>query len=331
MSTTLATGGRVHSPVSRDATAFAYDDSTLVWVGQDAPGPALHPDARRLDLEGRWVAPAFVECLAEGLSAEAATAAGTVPAGLDDPVAVPEAAAAVRAGRRVVASARDDLDRLGTELAALASELGGPAVARCTPTLVGTPASPIGEETLAALARVGVVLLLRPLVDPLDGLDVVRLAREGVVIALSCREGDGVDPWGAMRALVEVPGGHGLSPRAAFTAATRGSRAAGVKADATDLVRGAASISFCRRGPRERCSDRSRPSMRTRTLPPALSPVRSFSLPKWDSPGTYGSFCCSCPKSPPPPKAPLVPAKASTTPTSHASAIHFARRATKCP
>ena len=228
MSTTLATGGRVHSPVSRDATAFAYDDSTLVWVGQDAPGPALHPDARRLDLEGRWVAPAFVECLAEGLSAEAVTAAGTVPAGLDDPVAVPEAAAAVRAGRRVVASARDDLDRLGTELAALASELGGPAVARCTPTLVGTPASPIGEETLAALARVGVVLLLRPLVDPLDGLDVVRLAREGVVIALSCREGDGVDPWGAMRALVEVPGGHGLSPRAAFTAATRGShRAAG--------------------------------------------------------------------------------------------------------
>ncbi|MBB0968452.1 amidohydrolase, partial [Dietzia aerolata] len=65
MPATLATGGRVLTPASRDATALAYEDGLVAWAGSDAPGPALFPDARRVDLAGDWVAPAFVELLTE--------------------------------------------------------------------------------------------------------------------------------------------------------------------------------------------------------------------------------------------------------------------------
>ncbi len=59
--TTLLVGGRVHTPSSPDATAMAVTDGTVVWVGQDAPGRALHPDAEVVDLHGAFVAPAFVD------------------------------------------------------------------------------------------------------------------------------------------------------------------------------------------------------------------------------------------------------------------------------
>lgn len=59
--TTLLTGGRIHSPASPDATAMAVTDGTVVWVGQDGPGRALHPDAEELALDGAFVAPAFVD------------------------------------------------------------------------------------------------------------------------------------------------------------------------------------------------------------------------------------------------------------------------------
>ncbi|GAA5123347.1 amidohydrolase [Haloechinothrix salitolerans] len=59
--TTLLTGGRIHSPSSPDATAMAVTDGTVVWVGQDGPGRALHPDAEEIELDGAFVAPAFVD------------------------------------------------------------------------------------------------------------------------------------------------------------------------------------------------------------------------------------------------------------------------------
>ncbi|WP_277681144.1 amidohydrolase [Saccharomonospora azurea] len=59
--TTLLVGGRVHTPSSPDATAMAVTDGTVVWVGQDGPGRALHPDAEVIDLDGAFVAPAFVD------------------------------------------------------------------------------------------------------------------------------------------------------------------------------------------------------------------------------------------------------------------------------
>jgi len=75
--TTLLTGGRIHSPSSPDATAMAVTDGTVVWVGQDGPGRALHPDAVEVPLDGAFVAPAFVDAHVH------ATATGLHLAGAD--------------------------------------------------------------------------------------------------------------------------------------------------------------------------------------------------------------------------------------------------------
>ncbi|MFD4190392.1 amidohydrolase [Amycolatopsis thermoflava] len=76
-STTLLLGGRIHSPSNPDATAMAVKDGTIVWIGQDGPGRALHPDARVEDLDGAFVAPGFVDAHVH------ATATGLHLAGVD--------------------------------------------------------------------------------------------------------------------------------------------------------------------------------------------------------------------------------------------------------
>lgn len=63
MTTQLLLGGMVYSsPAVPDATAMAVTDGTVVWVGTDDVGRALHPDAHVIDLQGRFVSPAFVDC-----------------------------------------------------------------------------------------------------------------------------------------------------------------------------------------------------------------------------------------------------------------------------
>ena len=224
MTATLATSGRILSPGSRDSTALAHDRGTVVWVGQDVPGIALHPDADRVDLAGDWVAPAFVEPLADGLDPARAAELGCVLGAVPAPQPVEEAGERITEGRRVVVSADADLPALAAALGRAAEEFGGPAVARCTPMIVGTPH--LDEPTLVALARVGTVVLLRPLLDDLSGVDLVRLAGQGLVLAASLRRGDDLAPWEALRALTRTADGRGLSPRAAFTAATRGAHRA---------------------------------------------------------------------------------------------------------
>ncbi|MGW0634723.1 amidohydrolase [Nocardia salmonicida] len=61
MSTQLLIGGRFYSSSSPDATAMAVTDGTVVWLGAEAPGRAMHPDAEIVDLDGAFVAPAFVD------------------------------------------------------------------------------------------------------------------------------------------------------------------------------------------------------------------------------------------------------------------------------
>lgn len=61
MATDLYVGGAVYSPAAPDATALAVTDGIVVWVGSDDVGRALHPDARIVALEDRFVAPAFVD------------------------------------------------------------------------------------------------------------------------------------------------------------------------------------------------------------------------------------------------------------------------------
>lgn len=240
MPATLATGGRVLTPASRDATALAYENGLVVWVGSDTPGPALFPDSHHVDLAGDWVAPAFVECVVGGVdsadtavTAVSATAAsqGVVPAGLPGADGLDAVADRIRAGERVVLEPGTSPAGLAAELSRLADELGGPAVARCVPVLIGY--SEISDVDLSALAAVGTVILLRPLVDDLVGGDLVRLAGSGVALAASVRAGDDFRPWDALRALTSPDRGRGLSPRAAFTATTRGARRAAGARDGT--------------------------------------------------------------------------------------------------
>ncbi len=245
MPATLATGGRVLTPASRDATALAHENGLVVWAGADGPGPTLFPGARHVDLAGDWVAPAFVECLADGIAVSTVHAAGVVPAALPAAHSPDAVADRVRAGERVVLGPGSDPLHLAGELTRLAGELGGPAVARSTPVLIGVTA--VDDATLTALAAVGTVILLRPLVDDLGGADLVRIAASGVALAASVRAGDELRPWDALRALTAVPGGRGLSPRAAFTAVTRGARrAAGARDGTAGTLTPGAAATFAR-------------------------------------------------------------------------------------
>ncbi len=57
----MLVGGRIYSSSSPDATAMAVTDGMVVWLGAERPGRALHPDAEIIDLDGAFVAPAFVD------------------------------------------------------------------------------------------------------------------------------------------------------------------------------------------------------------------------------------------------------------------------------
>jgi predicted amidohydrolase YtcJ len=62
--TTLLVNGRVHSPTMPDATAMAVSDGPdgrVVWLGVDGVGRSEFPDASVIDLDGGFLAPAFVD------------------------------------------------------------------------------------------------------------------------------------------------------------------------------------------------------------------------------------------------------------------------------
>ena len=75
--TTLLLNGRVHSPSHPDATAMAVRDGVVAWLGSDDIGRAQFPGARTVDLDGCFVAPAFVD------SHIHLTATGLLRTGLD--------------------------------------------------------------------------------------------------------------------------------------------------------------------------------------------------------------------------------------------------------
>ena len=53
--------GLVHSPSHPDATAMAVRDGVVAWLGDDAVARVQFPDADSIDLNGAFVAPAFVD------------------------------------------------------------------------------------------------------------------------------------------------------------------------------------------------------------------------------------------------------------------------------
>ncbi len=77
MTTTLLLNGRIHSPAMPDATAIAVRDGLVAWLGSDDVGRAQFPGAAVTDLDGAFVAPAFVD------SHVHTTATGLTLTGLD--------------------------------------------------------------------------------------------------------------------------------------------------------------------------------------------------------------------------------------------------------
>ena len=75
--TTLLVDGRIHSPSHPDATAMAVRDGIVVWLGSDEVARRQFPDADVTDLDGGFVAPAFVD------SHVHVTATGLAITGLD--------------------------------------------------------------------------------------------------------------------------------------------------------------------------------------------------------------------------------------------------------
>jgi predicted amidohydrolase YtcJ len=62
--TTLLVNGLIHSPAMPGATAMAVSDgsdATVAWLGTDDVGRRQYPNADVVDLEGAFVAPAFVD------------------------------------------------------------------------------------------------------------------------------------------------------------------------------------------------------------------------------------------------------------------------------
>lgn len=106
--TQLLLGGRVYTPVSTTATAIAVEGGVITWIGEDAVGRALHPDAEVEHLGGAFLAPAFVD------SHVHLTATGLALAGpdLSGPKAAVLAALAAlpAAGRPLTAGGWDDAD-----------------------------------------------------------------------------------------------------------------------------------------------------------------------------------------------------------------------------
>ncbi|MFI5717271.1 amidohydrolase [Nocardia sp. NPDC051750] len=152
----------------------------------------------------------------------------------------------VQAGFHAIGDAA--VDAVVAGIGQVAADLGGPAVAACGHRV--EHAELLDSDQIEALARWGIIASVQPAFDrewggP-DGMYAQRLgaaraaalnpfaamAAAGISLAIgSDAPVTALDPWAAVRAAVHhrTPG-HGLSPRAAFAAATRGAwRAGGVR------------------------------------------------------------------------------------------------------
>ncbi|WP_280458274.1 amidohydrolase [Nocardia carnea] len=154
--------------------------------------------------------------------------------------------AGVQAGFHAIGDAA--MDAVVAGIGQVAAELGGPTVAACGHRV--EHAELLDSSHIEALARWGIIAGVQPAFDRewggADGMYAERLgatraaalnpfaamAAAGVSLAIgSDAPVTALEPWAAVRAAVHhrTPG-HGLSPRAAFAAATRGAwRAGGVR------------------------------------------------------------------------------------------------------
>ncbi|MFT4125246.1 MAG: amidohydrolase family protein [Gordonia sp. (in: high G+C Gram-positive bacteria)] len=151
--------------------------------------------------------------------------------------------AGIQAGFHIIGDAATDV--VVEAFAAVADDLGGPALARCAHRV--EHAEMVDGHAARILARYGVIASMQPLFDAAwggpDGLyanrlghgraatlnDFAMLAKTGVALSFSSDSPvTPIDPWAAVRAAVHphLPQ-HAISARAAFAAVTRGGWRAG--------------------------------------------------------------------------------------------------------
>ncbi len=249
--TTLLTGGRIYSPTHPDATAMAVRGDVIAWLGSDEVGRAQFPDAHVVDLDGAFVAPAFVD------SHVHLTATGLTRLGLDLRGAtskahclrlIAEHAASAADGPDAVvwghgwddsrwpdagAPTTAELDAaVGSRPAYLArvdahSALASTALRSRVPELPATTGF-TAEGALTAEAHHLVRAAARTLLPPAQRAEARRIALDafaaaGVVAVHECAGPDigGLDDWREIRATehgVEVTGYWGESVRTAAEA-----------------------------------------------------------------------------------------------------------------
>lgn len=229
--TTLLVNGLIHSPAMPGATAMAVSDgpdAAVAWLGSDDVARALYPDATVVDLEGAFVAPAFVDAhvhltstglAATGLDLRAATSRehlltlvaeyglahpdGPVWAHGWDESGWPEAVAPSTADLDAVLGARPAyLARIDVHSAVATS-----ALRALTDGLTGA-AGYAAEAPLTADAHHRVRAVARGLLTDRQRDDARHAAldlaaRMGIVAVHECAGPDigGLDDWQAVRAL----------------------------------------------------------------------------------------------------------------------------------
>lgn len=108
---TLYRNGRIYTAASREATAFAVDAGSVVWIGQE-DGADLHAGGPVVDLGGAFVTPAFVDAHVH------TSATGFALTGLDlraarsvaDVLAAVERVARAGRGRPIIGGGWDETD-----------------------------------------------------------------------------------------------------------------------------------------------------------------------------------------------------------------------------
>jgi len=228
--TKLLVNGRVHSPTHPEATAMAVRGDVVAWLGSDAVGREQFPDAAVEDLDGGFVAPAFVD------SHVHLSATGLTLSGLDLRAATSRAQclkmvgdyAATHPGAPVwghgwdesawpenAAPGTADLDDvLGDRPAYLArvdvhSALASTALRRLVPGLAAaagfSPERPLAGDAHHLVRAVARGLLTDPQLAGARAAALRAVAASGIVAVHECAgpEIGGPDDWLRLRALAE--------------------------------------------------------------------------------------------------------------------------------
>lgn len=198
------TGGVVYSSATFYPTALTCENGTVTWVGQDAAVAGVSPHATCIDMNGGWLAPAFVS---SPFTAAPAAGSGIVKA---DSLLCENTTLTMDDNERSVPEFVNSL----ADLAAKHSTL---AVATTSPAIIGIPQ--LSDDHIQVFASVGGSIIIDPLTHDISSASMQRWAKAGISIGIDCGTA-ATSVWTMLHTVATHP--RGLSVRATLNAATRG-------------------------------------------------------------------------------------------------------------